>query len=247
MTITVAHLYRHPIKAHGRESLDWVTLTEGQTMPWDRAWAVAHEGARTDGSAWASCANFSRGAKAPSLMAVTSHLDEDSEEITLRHPGKQDITIHPERDSDRLVEWVKSLMPTERAQSTRVVRVPNRGMTDTEFPSISINSIATHAAVADQLGQPLSIDRWRGNIWLDGMEAWQEFDWVGKSVQIGEAVFDIRQQITRCRATMVNPDTGVLGADTLAALKSFGHQEFGIYGVVTKSGAVALGDAVVII
>ena len=46
---------------------------------------------------------------------------------------------------------------------------------------------------------------------------------------------------------MVNPETGVLDADTLAALKSFGHQEFGIYGVVTKSGAVALGDAVILV
>ena len=67
---TVAALWRHPIKGHGRETLDRVTLTEGQTMPFDRRWAIAHEAARADGSEWAPCAEFSRGAKVPALMAI---------------------------------------------------------------------------------------------------------------------------------------------------------------------------------
>ena len=39
---TVAALYRHPIKAIGREEVDEVDLIAGQTMPGDRLWAVAH-------------------------------------------------------------------------------------------------------------------------------------------------------------------------------------------------------------
>ncbi len=71
MTARVAALWRHPIKSHGREALKNVSLTEGQTMPWDRRWAVAHDAAKADGSEWAECMNFSRGAKAPSLMAMS--------------------------------------------------------------------------------------------------------------------------------------------------------------------------------
>ena len=33
MTGLVSSLWRHPIKSHGRESLDAVTLIAGQTMP----------------------------------------------------------------------------------------------------------------------------------------------------------------------------------------------------------------------
>lgn len=46
MTARVGAIWRHPIKAHGREALGRVILTEGETIPWDRRWAVAHEQAR---------------------------------------------------------------------------------------------------------------------------------------------------------------------------------------------------------
>ena len=47
---TVSALWRHPIKAHGRESVGHVSLVEGQTFPWDRRYAVAHERAKPMGA-----------------------------------------------------------------------------------------------------------------------------------------------------------------------------------------------------
>jgi uncharacterized protein YcbX len=44
-------------------------------------------------------------------------------------------------------------------------------------------------------------------------------------------------------ATTVNPDTGASDANTLAALNTtYGHQNFGVFGVVKKSGHVNIGD-----
>ena len=31
----VAEIWRHPVKAHGRERIDQVTLEAGKAMPWD--------------------------------------------------------------------------------------------------------------------------------------------------------------------------------------------------------------------
>ena len=55
-----------------------MTLAAGATMPWDRVWAIAHEAAqrRARRRAWAPCANFSRGAKSPALMAIRARVDE---------------------------------------------------------------------------------------------------------------------------------------------------------------------------
>ncbi len=39
----VTDIFRHPLKSHGREALQLVALSRGETMPWDRCWAVAHE------------------------------------------------------------------------------------------------------------------------------------------------------------------------------------------------------------
>ncbi|PTX54544.1 hypothetical protein C8N43_3360 [Litoreibacter ponti] len=244
MTPSLAHIWRHPIKSHGREALDRVTLEQGRTMPFDRTWAVAHEGARIDGTEWAPCANFSRGAKAPLLMAIHCSLDETTEMLTLSHPDRDPVTLHPERDEAQLIDWVRPLIPKDRAQSARVVRVDGRGMTDSPFPSISIANLASHKAVEEQLGQSLQFERWRANLWLDGLEPWEEARWLGKTVRIGGAAFKIEEQITRCLATTANTTTGLRDADTLGALKAFGHQEFGLYGVVTQAGDLAIGDAV---
>ncbi|SFR59560.1 MOSC domain-containing protein [Litoreibacter janthinus] len=242
MTVTLAHIWRHPVKSHGREALPEVALEAGQTMPWDRTWAVAHEGARIDGTEWGPCANFSRGSKAPKLMAINCSLDEESETVTFSHPDLPTVTLHPEREAAQLIEWTRALMPEDRAQSARVVRVAGRGMTDTPFPSISIANSASHQAVASQVGQSLSQKRWRANLWLDGLEAWEEFEWLGKTLRIGEVEFSIKERITRCLATTANPDTGERDADTLAALKSWGHQDFGIYASVKTPGTIRIGD-----
>ena len=50
MTGKVTSIWRHPIKSHGREELDEVTLAAGQTMPGDRMWAIAHENSKADNS-----------------------------------------------------------------------------------------------------------------------------------------------------------------------------------------------------
>jgi len=242
MTPSVTAIWRHPIKSHGREALEAVTLTPGTTMPGDRVWAVAHEASQADGAQWEPCANFSRGAKAPGLMGIAARFDEDAGTVTLTHPERPEITLDPDREGARLVDWTKPLMPADRAASARVVRVPGRGMTDTDYPSVSIGNMATHRAISQKLGRDLSPIRWRINIWLDGLAPWEEFDWVGREIRIGALRFAIREPITRCMATTANPETGKRDTDTLGILNTWGHQDMGVYGEVIDGGSLTLSD-----
>ncbi|MEI4260488.1 MOSC domain-containing protein [Roseovarius sp. D0-M9] len=249
MVTSVAALWRHPIKGHGFEALDRVQLTEGCTMPWDRRWAVAHDAAQpeADGRAWAPCHNFSRGAKAPQLMAISTTSDEAAGTVTLRHPQRDDLTFDPDQDAAAFLDWVRPLMPEDRAQSARVLRAPDQGMTDSAFASISIINLASGQDLAARLGQDLSPLRWRANIHLNGPAPWAERAWVGRTLRIGTAELELREAIIRCRATAANPATGARDADTLGALQKLGHQEFGLYGVVTRGGMIAVGDTAEII
>lgn len=243
MTPTVRHIWRHPIKSHGVEALKTVVLTAGKTMPWDRAWAVAHTLSKADGSQWVPCGNFSRGAKAPSLMAITAKFDDTNNRITLCHPDLPEISFNPDTDTDAFLNWVGPIMPADRNASAHIIRAAERGMTDTDFASISLCNLASNRAVGTALGMDLSPLRWRGNLWVDGLEPWEEFNWVGKRVRVGGAEFEFKERITRCMATTANPDTGLRDADTLDALQNnWGHKQFGIYGVVINSGQIALGD-----
>ena len=107
---------------------------------------------------------------------------------------------------------------------------------------LSINSLASNRALSQRIGQDLSPHRWRGNLWLDGLAPWQEKEWVGKDVRIGDVTFHVHQEITRCKATMANPETGRRDADTLGALDDLGHQEFGVYAEVIDGGTLHLAD-----
>jgi len=243
----VVALWRHPIKAHGREALECVTLTKGQSMPYDRLWAIAHEEAKVGDAVWSACQNFSRGAKSPSLMAITATLDEETQTITLRHPDCPDLTVQPDAAAGPLLDWVRPFVAPGRAQPERVLRLDGRGFTDTAFPSLSLCNLASHAAVEDLAGAVLQPERWRGNIWFEGTPAWSEFDWIGRELSIGTARLKVEEKITRCLATTVNTDTGLRDVDTLKALNSLDHQEFGIYATVIETGDVGAGDALALI
>lgn len=244
---TVAALWRHPIKSHGREALETVTLTKGQTMPWDRHWAVTHE--KTKFSAanpqWVMCRNFMIGALVPTLAGIWARLDEDAMVLHVRHAALDDLSFAPNDPMGvtRFLNWVEPLTRAVSMQPTALCAVPDRGMTDTNYPSISIMTNASHAAVSARLGGKLEKERWRGNIWLDGPAPWEEFEWIGRDLRIGQAVLRVREPIERCNHTKSNPVTGVRDADTLGILNDvFGHQNFGIYAEVIKDGQIAIGD-----
>ncbi len=245
MTAWLGQICRHPIKAHGREELASVLLSAGACLPWDRHWAVAHDAAKL-GDGWSPCPNFVRGAKAPALMAITARLDEATGVVTLHHPDREPITFRPDAPEDLqlFLDWLRPLVPAERAQPARIVSA-GRGMTDSAFPSVAILSLSSLRDLSERMGRPLSIHRWRGNLWIDGWQPWSEFDLIGREISIGRARLRIEERITRCCATMADPATGVIDADTLGALETaFGHRDFGLYATVTHGGTVSLQDEV---
>ena len=241
---SVSSIWRHPIKALGRESLTSVALKTGECLPWDRVWALAHEASKAKTGEWARCGNFNRAAGVPAFMAITAELYEATQKITLRHPDRPEITFHPDDAPEALVAWSAPLVPSGRAQPSHIMRLDKHGYPDSAYPSISLANTASHSQVEQYLGRNLSIHRWRSNIWFDGVTPWAEFTWVGKDIAIGNAILRVKEPATRCMSTAANPETGQRDANTLGALEHFGHQEFSILAEVIQDGTIALGDSV---
>lgn len=246
MTAALAHIWRHPLKAIGREELAAADLTPGQWLPFDRLWAVAHDAARIEGDGWAAKVNFLRGVTEPALMAATARLDEATRTLTLDHPDAGPLIFRPDdaAETPALLDWLARVWPTDLPAPMGVRRAEGAHLTDVPGAWLSVHTLATHEAVEDRIGTPLSIHRWRGNLWIEGEAPWAEFGWVGKRIAVGDAVLEVKQRITRCKATMANPETGRRDADTLAALRSFGHQDFGVYAEVVEGGRIASGAPV---
>ncbi len=91
--------------------------------------------------------------------------------------------------------------------------------------------------------------RFRMTFELEGCRAFEEDEWDGRLVRVGEAVVRLAGPVPRCAVTTQDPDTGVRDHDTLGAIRALrGPQEggiyFGMYAEVVEPGAVAVGDAV---
>lgn len=240
MTVSAAHIWRHPIKAIGAEPLDSVALTPGQPLPGDRAWALL-TGDSHDTGHWQPCRHFARGCYGPQLMAITARTVKGI--IHLSHHELPPLALDPAADGDKLVEWLGPIWPQERPALGTLVKAPPEGMSDANYACLSVLGTASLDALSDACGMPLDPRRFRGNLWLDGLEPWEELDWVGQRLRIDDVVLEVTERIGRCRATEANPDTGLRDVDTLQVLRrTWSHTDFGVKARVIQGGTINLGQ-----
>ena len=108
--------------------------------------------------------------------------------------------------------------------------------------------LALTTALANAEGSEL---RFRSNIALEGLEAWEEQSWVGRKVRIGTVEFDVVRPKVRCLATHVNPTTGERDLPILTTLtKVFGQEKptFAVAMVPSHAGGpIHVGDHVTLV
>lgn len=250
MTAEIARIRRYPIKSLGGEDLRRTRLDAARRLAGDRLWALLTEaGERHAGEVlqrWLPKSCFLRGVASAPLQAVRGGWDEDATEgpIRLTHPDLPDLSFDPETESQRLIEWVRPLWPLDKPAPTRLVRGPT-GWTDVAQPWISVLSLSSLRDLEGRLGQPLGIERWRANLWLDGWEPYAERDLIGHILTIGDVELRVTEEIGRCAATSADTDTGRIDIDMPKSLEDlFGHHNFGLYAEVVTGGEIALGDKV---
>src|ERR1700744_5750938 len=118
-----------------------------------------------------------------------------------------------------------------------------------ETPDIVFSCI-TLAAVCSleaEWGGPVNPLRFRANFYIEGARPWEEFDWVGSDVMLGDVLFRVDRRNGRCGATNVDPGPGQRDMDIPGALrKKFGHKDLGVYLVARTTGKVVVGDRVTV-
>ena len=91
-------------------------------------------------------------------------------------------------------------MPKTKASELPVdTSVSAEGMADDSFASVAILGLASLDALSEQVQTPMDPRRFRGNLWLSGLEPFQELEMVGQTLRIGTAELEIRDRIDRCR------------------------------------------------
>lgn len=243
----LAHIRRHPVKSVGGEDLPRASLTAGRRLPGDREWAVLTDRgermaeARPNAS-WLPKSAFLNTATSHELTAIKGGWSDGR--LHLEHPRQDPIVVDPEAGAAALIDWLRPLWPADRGAPSRLVR-SNDGWTDDQEPFVSILSLSSLAALETAMGQKLDIERWRGNLWVEGWPPFAERDLIWKTLRIGSAEFEVIEDIGRCVAPSGNAATGLRDCDMLAALRAnYGHTDFGVFARIIRSGEIAVGDEV---
>ena len=245
----VASLYRYPVKGLSPEALQSVELRPGETLPFDRAYAIENGAGRFDPNAPRHLPKitFLMLMRDERLATLRSAFDDATETLTISRDGKQvargQLTTPLGR---QLVEqFLGAYMKTELRGAPKIVSAPGHSFSDMAAKCIHIVNLATVREVERAVGRPIDPLRFRANLYLDGLEPWSEFTWLNREIGIGPARLTVFARTQRCEATNVDPATGARDMAIPAHLmRTWGHQDLGIYAKVMSGGEIAVGAPV---
>ena len=111
--------------------------------------------------------------------------------------------------------------------------------------SISLINMKSIEDFRNKTKQEIETQRFRGNIFIDGVEAWEERKWIGKIIKINDISFKVEKNIPRCVAINLKPNTDDNSLNLLQSLKkNYNHFDMGIYLTALDGGQLNIGDNV---
>jgi uncharacterized protein YcbX len=110
--------------------------------------------------------------------------------------------------------------------------------------AVSVINLATVRTFEEELGRPVDARRFRGNLLVDGIAPWSEFELIDRSFSIGNVTIKGVRRTKRCPATEVNPNTAERDVRVpLELLNRYGHGDLDIYVTVWSGGTLQRGDS----
>jgi uncharacterized protein YcbX len=245
----ISALYRYPVKGLSAEPLKSVTLTAGETIPFDRAWAIENGPSSFDPAAPRTLPKiaFLMLMRNDRLATLKTEFDDATRTLTIRQDGATVVegNLDTAEGRRRIEAFFDDFEADELRGPTKVLEAPGFSFSDVAAKVVSLINLETVRVIGREIGAEVHPLRFRGNLYVEGLPAWDEFDWVGRRVAAGNAIFEVTKRIDRCAATNVDPESGVRDLTIPASLlRAYGHADCGIYLKVVAGGVVSVEDEI---
>ena len=250
MTTThVTALYRYPVKGLSPQQLEKIAVKAGETLAFDRAWAIENGPGRFDPEAPRHLPkiNFVMLMRDEKLATLQAEFDEADRTLVLKRAGKQVAkgALETKIGRQMLEQFLAAYMAGSLRGAPKIVSAPGHSFSDVAAKVVHIVNLASVRELERKVGRPVDPIRFRPNIVIDGLPAWDELRLVGTRMRIGAIDLDVMKRTERCPATNVDPSTGARDMGLPAELqRTWGHADFGIYARIASDGELAVGDAV---
>ncbi len=172
-------------------------------------------------------------------------------ELRLTFKDKEILTINlnelnSHQDiSNKLIELEKSLKPPIVLMSNREYPFFDTSISKkVDFiNSVSLLNLKSISDFENKISEKIEISRFRGNIYIDGIKAWEERNWIGKIIKINDISFKVEKNIPRCVAINLKPKTDDNSLNLLKSLKKiYNHFDMGIYLTPLNDGKLNISD-----
>ena len=255
----VTALYRYPVKGFTPEPVARLTVLPGGRVAGDRVLNFRFADAPVADTAWCRKSHGVVLANTPGLARLNVRFDERAQRLTIHSENRllADASLDQagrRRLAEALTRYVLSLddNPLQGRPERLPLKLVGDGTTphyqDNEAGQVTLHSRESLASAGAALGDA-NLDglRFRHNIVIDGVAAWEEQSWVGCKLRVGDVAFETVAPKVRCLATHANPATGERDLQVMQMLvKMFAQKEptFGIGMLSEAGGEVRVGDTV---
>jgi uncharacterized protein YcbX len=256
----VAALFRYPVKGFTREECDSLQVLPGGRIAGDRVLGLRFNGSTTSDDAWGTKLEFVALVNTPGLTPLQVKFDPEA--LRLRIQLADEVLLDEAMDAvgrRRLASTIEEYIVGlgENPLSSRMDRLPLRvvgdGITsryqDREPGYTTLHGRGSLAALASVVAEApeLTEKRFRSNIAVDGLDAWEEQSWIGRNLRIGDVEFKAVNPVTRCLATHAHPISGKRNLPIMKTLLQLFPSErptFAILMTSDRGGYVRVDDKV---
>ena len=175
----------------------------------------------------------------------------ENKKLTLTKESKEIISISVEDQNERLLLSNK-LIDLESSLAKPITLLKNKKFPffDTShsnniFNSVSLINLNSIRDFEKKINEKIELQRFRANFYVDGIDAWEERNWLGKIIKINEVSFKVEKNIPRCVAINLKPKTDDNSLNLLTSLKkTYNHFDMGIYLVALNDGKIEVENKI---
>ena len=234
----VAALYRYPVKGFTPEECETLTVLDEGRIAGDRVLGIRFADNEAADDAWSKKTGMVALVNTPGLARLHIRFEEEALRlrISLASTVLVDEVLNNEgrkRIAAAVADYVLKLdeSPLYGHPERLPLRVVGDGLTpryhDDPAGRVTLHGRGRlHALAAAFRDAEVSELRFRSNIAVEGLGAWEEQSWVGRKLRIGTVDFDVVKPKLRCLATHANPKTGERDLQILTTLtRVFGQEQ----------------------
>ena len=255
MNCTISSIHYCPVKSVSLQSIQSCEITKNLGMANDRIFAFSRsidiEKAKVieKNPNDRKLNNFLTLKNSPVLNKYNFVYENNS--LTLTQDNKHLISIYSDDQNERFL-LSNRLMELENSLIKPIFLLKNSDFpfydtshSNNVFNSISLINLNSIKDFEKKINKKVELQRFRGNFYIDGAEAWEEREWVGKIIKINNVSFSVEKNIPRCVAINLKPKTDDNSLNLLKSLKkTYNHFDMGVYLKALSDGNIEVGNKI---